>query len=370
MKNLRTLTFAIITISIIAFCVSMQAQVAANASPVNPTVQQNAQSDSANGAPGTRVVQDDDRYRIGPGDVLEVRVFDRPQLTRDNVRVDGNGRIRMPLVSDEIMASCLSESELSATIAQRYKDYLKAPQVDVYVKQFSSQPVAVVGAVTKPGSFQMERRVRLRELITIAGGPSSAAGKTVQIIHDESAPVCDMPSSRPTQQIASLGGHVVPVAGGGTTSQTRAYASKEPAVLTLDLDALMRGTSGMNPYIRPGDFVNIPIADQVFVVGNVFKPSAIDLKQALTLSRAVAMAGGTVASTKRSSVRIIRSSANGNVEMSYDLTKIEQHSAPDPLLQAGDIVDVPTSLGKQIVRFTFTSIAPAYAIYGPLTLIH
>lgn len=369
MKKVRTLT-RVITLAILSLCVATQAQTVSDVPAVNTVSQQNAPTDRQNSVPAPRVTQNDERYRIGPGDVLEVRIFDRPQLTRDNVRVDGNGHIRMPLISDEILASCLSESELSTTIAQRYKDYLKAPQVDVYVKQFSSQPVAVVGAVTKPGSFQLERRVRLRELITLAGGPSSAAGRTVQIVHDESAPICDVPTARPTQEVAALGGHVIPVASGGMTEQTRAYAAKEPAVLTLDLDALMRGTSGLNPYIRPGDFVNIPIADQVFVVGNVVRPSVIDLKQSLTLSRAVAMAGGTLPSTKRSAVRIIRSSPGGNVDMSFDLSKIEQHSAPDPVLQAGDIVEVPTSLGKQIVRGTFTSIAPAYAIYGPLTLIH
>jgi len=315
------------------------------------------------------VAQHDDRYRIGAGDVLEIRVFERPQLTRDAVRVDGSGQIRMPLVSDDIVASCLTESELAAVIAQSYRAYLKNPQVDVFVKQFSSQPVSVIGAVGKPGSFQLERRVRLRELISLAGGPTQSVGRSVQVIHDESAPVCSSAPPRSLQQAALDGGKVVVVASTTTVmDNTDALMPVEPAVLSLDLDSLMRG-QGMNPYVRPGDFINLPQADQVFVVGNVFKPTAIDLKEPLTLSRAVAIAGGTLASTKKSAIHLIRATANGNLFSSYDLTKIEQHTAPDPLLQAGDIVEVSTSLGKQILRGTFTTIAPAYAVYGPLTVI-
>jgi len=357
--------FPVITLITSIFLMAIMAMPAQSQQAERPTVQDVKQTSAGQ---NSARLQTDERYRIGPGDVLEVRIFERPQLTRDNVRVDGNGRIRMPLVNDDILASCLSEAELSSTIADRYREYLKTPQVDVYVKQFSSQPVAVVGAVLKAGSFQLERRVRLRELISLAGGPSPSAGKTVQVLHDDSAPVCDSPQTRPAQEIAALGGRVIPVAGMGSTAEQRQVLATGPALLTLDLDALMRGT-GINPYIRPGDYVSIPIADQVFVVGNVVRPTIIDLKQDLTLSRSVAMAGGTMPSTKRSAIRIIRSSPNGNIEQTYDLTKIEQHAAPDPVLQAGDIIEVPTSLGKQIVRATFTAIAPAYAIYGPLTLI-
>lgn len=328
-----------------------------------------AQPSAAIPEPGARP-HFDERYRIGPADVLEVRVFERPQLTRENVRVDGNGHIRLPLMSEEIVAACLSESELAAEVALRYREYLKNPQVEVFVKQFSSQPVAVVGSVMRPGSFQLERRVRLRELITLAGGPSSSAGKTLQIIHDENAPACDNVTPRPLPQMVASNDGMVPVSSrGAATDSSETLAPPEPDVLTVDLHALMRGT-GINPYIRPGDFVSVPVADQAFVVGNVFKPAAIDLNQPLTLSRAVAMAGGTLPSTKRSAIHIVRASPFGNVESTFDLGKIEQHSAPDPLLQAGDIVEVPTSLGKQIIRGTFTTIVPAYAIYYPLTLIH
>src|SRR5512132_1837850 len=68
----------------------------------------------------TSASQADDRYRIGPGDVLDIRIFNRPNLSREAVRVEGNGMIRMPLIENEIQAACRTEGELGKAIAQGY----------------------------------------------------------------------------------------------------------------------------------------------------------------------------------------------------------------------------------------------------------
>src|SRR6185295_3222545 len=91
----------------------------------------------------------DDRYRIGPGDVLDIRVFNRPQLSRE-ARVDSNGMIQMPLIEGDIRAACRTESELAKDIATLYLKYQRNPFVNVFVKDYSSTPVAVIGAVEKP----------------------------------------------------------------------------------------------------------------------------------------------------------------------------------------------------------------------------
>jgi len=88
----------------------------------------------------------DDRYRIGPGDVLDIRVYNRPQLSREAVRVEGNGMIRMPLVENDIQAACLTEGELAKEISTRYARYYKNLQVDVFIKEYHSKQVAVIGA--------------------------------------------------------------------------------------------------------------------------------------------------------------------------------------------------------------------------------
>ena len=109
-------------------------------------------------------VDSDDRYRIGPGDVLDIRILNRPNLSREAVRVEGNGVIRMPLIESEIMAACKTEGELAKEIAERYTKFYRKPQVDVFIKEYHSRQVAVIGAVNEQSRFELQRRVRLLEL--------------------------------------------------------------------------------------------------------------------------------------------------------------------------------------------------------------
>src|ERR1051325_3651223 len=125
--------------------------------------------------------QQDDRYRIGAGDVLDVRIYNRPQLSRDAVRVEGNGMIRMPLIDTEIQAACLTEGELASEIAKGYLKFYKNPQVDVFIKEYHSKQVAVIGAVNEQSRFELQRRIRLLELLSYAKGPSLKGGETITI---------------------------------------------------------------------------------------------------------------------------------------------------------------------------------------------
>src|SRR5947208_2521537 len=115
---------------------------------------------------------EDDRYRIGPGDVLDIRILNRPNLSREAVRVEGNGVIRMPLIDDEILAACKTEGELAHEIAEKYTKFYRKPQVDVFIKEYHSRQVAVIGAVNEQSRFELQRRVRLLDLLTYAKGTS------------------------------------------------------------------------------------------------------------------------------------------------------------------------------------------------------
>ena len=132
----------------------------------------------------------DDRYRIGAGDVLDIRIYNRPQFSREAVRVEGNGMIRMPLIETEIQAACLTEGELAKEISTRYAKYYKNLQVDVFIKEYHSQQVAIIGAVNDQSRFELQRRVRLLELLTYAKGPSAKAGQTINIVHSTNISPC------------------------------------------------------------------------------------------------------------------------------------------------------------------------------------
>lgn len=268
---------------------------------------------------------------------MEVRVARAPDLSRDAVRVDQSGNIRMPMLDEDIPAACLTEPELAQSIAKLYRKYKNNPHVDVFVKEFQSQPVAVIGAVKNPAQFKLQRQVRLLELISLVGGPSDAAGQAVQVVHAEGALSCN---------------------GAAMTSITDANA-----FTAYKLEETLHGTPEANPYVRPGDIVQIPQADQVFVIGNVLKPTAIPLKEPITVSKAIALAGGTRPATKKDKIRIIRQ-LPGNMqkqEIIVDLKAIEKNRAQDVALLPNDVVDVPESGTKSFLRSLFGAFVPTAA---------
>lgn len=287
----------------------------------------------------SQVTVPDEQYRIGSGDVLEVRVFNRPQLSREAVRVDGAGLVTMPLIDEGIRAACKTESELAHEIATRYLKYQRNPHVSVFVKEFNSQPVAVIGAVNHPGRFQLQRRLRLLELMAFAGGPSERAGGRIDIIRTSGA------TCRTSTAIPDRGDLVA------------------TDLISVKLAETLSGDDRANPYVQPGDIISMPEAEQAFVVGNVLKPSAINLKEPVTVSRAIAMAGGVMPDTKLNRIRIVRRSSQSgtNAEIFVDLRAIDKLEAEDVALQSGDIVDVQASGGKRFLRTLFSAIAPAAA---------
>ena len=282
------------------------------------------------------VASADNRYRIGPGDVLEVRVARAPELSRDAVRVDQSGNIRMPMLDIDIPAACQTEGELAHNIARLYKKYKNDPHVDVFVKEFQSQPVAVIGAVHGAAQFKLQRPVKLLELLSLVGGPTDAAGQTVQIVHAGGGPLCAQ-------------------GGNGATD-----VNDSSAFVSYNLIDTLHGSPEANPFVQPGDIVSVPQADQVFVLGNVLKPSAIAMKEPLTVSKAIAIAGGTAPSTKKDKVRIIRQlpGSTAKKEITVDLTAIEKNQAEDVALLPNDVIDVPISGTKSILRSLLGTIVP------------
>lgn len=275
----------------------------------------------------------DDRYRIGPADVLDIRVLNRPNLSREAVRVEGNGMIRMPLIETEIKAACQTEGELAKEISTRYAKYYKNLQVDVFIKEYHSRQVAIIGAVNDQSRFELQRRVRLLELLTYAKGPSTRAGQTINIVHSTASSPCKAVDE---------------------TDVASAFSSYK-------LSDVLQGDPKSNPYLEPGDIVTLPEADQVYVVGNVFMPLTIPLREPITLTRAIAMAGGLKQDTKKDKIRIMRQEPGTTVrkELIVDLLAIEKKSSEDLALLPNDIIDVPTSASKSFLRSLIQGVVPS-----------
>jgi len=273
------------------------------------------------------------RYRIGAGDVLDIRILNRPQLSREAVRVEGDGMIRMPLIDGEIQAACKSEGELATEISKRYLKYYRNAQVDVFVKEYHAREAALIGAVNEQGRYQMQRRLRLLELLSFAKGPSDKAGQTINIVRGPRTDLC------------------------GNNGQAE---SSEGSFISLRLNDTLRGEENSNPYIQAGDIITVPEAEQVYVVGNVYSPKSLPLKEPISVSRAIAMAGGPLRDSKTDRIHIVRQQPNGEKsEMYVNLSAIARKHAEDVMLQPNDIVEVQESSGKSLIRSLLGAVAPS-----------
>lgn len=273
----------------------------------------------------------DERYRIGLQDVIEVTVYRHPELSQPNIRMDDTGMIRLPRIDTPIMAICKTENDLGAEIAALYKqNYLRDPYVTVFVKEQNSQPLSVIGAVEKPGSFFTNRRLTLLELLSFAGGQDvEKAGSKIQVARVGGISGCKVDSNVEAVETNTV--------------------AEAPTFFSYNLEDVLKGKT--NPVMRPGDIVVVLEAEQAYVTGNVLKPQSVPLKQTVTLSQAIASAGGILPATKQNKVRIVRQGGNGSKEeLTYDLTAIKERKIQDPILQANDIVEVPTDKVKDFTN--------------------
>jgi polysaccharide export outer membrane protein len=268
-----------------------------------------------------------ERYRIGFQDTLEVTVFKHPELSQ-LVAVNPDGTIFMPRIDQPIVAACKTEGELKDTITTLYKNYLRNPFVNVRSVDQKSQAFAVMGAVKKPGSFFLNRKIRLLELLSLAGG-------------------YDVEFAGVKIQVARVGN----VAGCPALPDAASQDEKDDVVfLSFNLKDVIEGKE--NPWMQPGDIVSVLEAAEAYVVGNVFKPARIPLKESVSLTQAIAFAGGLQTTAKTSKVIIQRQEPNNPVktELVFDLKDIRDKKIKDPLLQANDIVQVDTSTGKSVKK--------------------
>jgi polysaccharide biosynthesis/export protein len=272
--------------------------------------------------PSSIDIQGSKIYLLGPGDVLEVRVFGQPDLS-SSVEVDSDGNLSsLPFLETPILAKCRTDKQIQKDVALAYAKFINNPQVSVTVSQRNSRaPATVFGAVRTATRVEMKRKVRLNELIAVAGGFTERASGTIQILHTEPL-MCPGPGE---EELAK------PIDG-----------TKIP-LQVVKIQELRVGKAEANPIIRPGDYVQVTEADPVYITGAVVAPTGVFLRDQLTLTRALAMVGGTRKEAKLSDVRIFRQ-VPGSMDqeiLHFDLGAIRKKEKPDVLLQPFDVIEVP-----------------------------
>jgi polysaccharide export outer membrane protein len=261
-------------------------------------------------------------YLLGPGDVLDVRVFGQADLN-SLAEVDAEGNIsNLPFLETPIRAQCRTDKEVQQDISKAYAKYIRNPQVSVRISERKSrQPATISGAVKAPMQVTMLRRVRLHELITKAGGVTDRASGTIQIMHTE-LEMCPDPSD--------------------IFQKTALSSTGNFGITIFRLNDLKLGKEEADPIIRPGDIVVVTEAEPVYVMGAVMGGRELPLRDQLTLGRAIAMAGGPQKLANTSEVHIYRQKDGvaGQEDLKYNYDAIKKGKAPDVLLKPYDIIDV------------------------------
>ena len=237
----------------------------------------------------------DSGYQIGPGDVLKISVYDHPDLSTV-VRVDDQGRIAFPLVGQVEIAGQTAAAAAQIVTARLNGDYVVNPQVSLFVEEFRSQKVVVIGEVMRPGVYELSGPTTLLELVSKAGGLTRLAGRSATIHR--------------------------------TSGQENTF--------TINVgEALDSGKGTADVRLLDGDTVTIAKAGVVYVTGQVNRPAAYSIEPDMTVIKAVTLAGGFTQLAAEGRIKIIRK-VDGNEQV---LNRVTLHDK----LQAEDVMVVPES---------------------------
>jgi polysaccharide biosynthesis/export protein len=266
---------------------------------------------------------DDERYRIGFQDTLEVQVFRHPELTQ-KVSVNPDGTIFLFRADKPIAAICKTERELATVIAKEYLSFLKKPEVNVVAIEQKSQSLGVIGAVEKPGNFFVNRKIRLLELLAYAGGTNKEAGSRLIVARTGSTSACKVESDD-------------------------SVIENDLVLMNFKVKDVLEGKQ--NLWMQPGDVVSVLDSDVIYIYGNVKKVGAVKMGEPITLTQAIVSAEG-LKPTAKNLIKVLRqkSGSSEREELVYNLKDIESRKIQDPYLEPNDIVAVSEDSKKAILK--------------------
>jgi len=250
-------------------------------------------------------------YKIGPQDLLEIAVFGLDEMNK-TVRVSEDGNITLPLIG-EIEVQDLTKTQLEQKLTRLLEEkYLQDPQVTIFIREYQSKRVSIMGAVSEPGRYELLGRQTLLHMIAQAGGMTNEAGDEIIVVRGKED---------------------------GTSKSLR---------ISID-DLVIKGDSSLNIPLEPGDIVNIPIdmVVHIYVFGQVNSPGAIEVKRSNlpTLIQAIAQAGGFSERAAKGRVIIKRKNEEGGEEeIKVNVKAVMRGNKEDIQLKENDIVFVPETI--------------------------
>ncbi len=245
---------------------------------------------------GTAGFASGDDYQTGPGDVLKIIVYDNDDL-KAKVRISDTGTIVMPLLG-KIDIQKLTIDQVTEKITRLLADgYLVNPQVNVFVEEYRSKKVVVLGSVRQPGIVELSGEITFLELISRSGGLDKDAGETATI---------------------------------------QRKSGKKEKTIVIDLKGLIElGDISQNMMISDGDTVFVSKAGMCFVTGEVEAPGTYPCGNKATVLKLIALSGGFTGKASKSGISIVRIIGGKKTVMK----KVDLHTP----LKHNDVVVVPES---------------------------
>ncbi len=261
----------------------------------------------------TAAPEDIARIHIAPGFLLNISVFDEPDMTVD-LPVDASGNIALPLTGTiHVGGDTLGEARQAIEADLISQQILRHPQVTVNIDQYAPYIVTVLGEVQSQGRIQLLVPHSLLDVLSLVGGETQLAGGEILLRH---------------------------MVDGVAKSDIYKYAR------TGD------GSSIAHVMVHDGDTVTVPRAGIVYVLGAVTRPGGYVMQEngKLDVAQALSLAMGTTLQAKVGTIRVLRRNADGTwfeIPVSYSaIARGKQIPLP---LQAQDIVYVPVSKPKAIL---------------------
>ena len=262
-------------------------------------------------------------YKIGAEDLLEISVFEDEKLNK-TVRVSSQGNISLPLLGIlrvKGLTGAEVEREVRDLLAEKY---FQDPHVMVFIKEYRSQRISVLGAVKNPSVYDISGQKTVLEALAMAGGLREDASRLIFLIRPP----------RPEETVQEV----------KETEQVTARTF----VIDLD-DLVIKSNWTLNMTLLNGDIVNVPVSGRVFVGGYVKQPGGFPLLgKKVTVSQAIAMAGGLAPAADGSGVRIFRFPERGGERemIPVNIYEIDKGNGQDVTVNENDIVVVPLNGAK------------------------
>ena len=245
-------------------------------------------------------------------------------------------------IENPIFGLCRSEDEIAAAVAKAYAKILREPNIVVKILDRSNRPLAYVnGAVKTPQRFQIKRPIFLNELLVVSGGLTEKASGEIQILRSQNLN-CQQETEKKSDTIVDNG-----------EKRERFIAASQDngsTKINIRITDLLAGKKEANPQILSGDIVTILEAESIYVIGGVANPKQISSREQITLSRAVASAGGVSKNGDERKITVFRRVAGETKIIEADLEKIKKGESEDLVLRAFDIIDVAQT-GRDNTKF-------------------